>query len=220
MKSSLKILFHGSPVVISHPSLEKARQGNDYGRGFYCTENKDLAREWACTEGADGWANRYELKMDNLRVLSLEPPVYTVLNWLAVLVANREIRLHAPVMRRGAEWLLANHAVDLAPWDVVVGWRADDSYFSFARSFLANTITVAQLERAMRLGKLGEQVVLRSERAFAALRFVSADPVPWETWYTRRRNRDLAARAAFEEDEARGDPEGLTIRDLMEGRTP
>ena len=220
MTTRLKTLFHGSPVVVSSPSLEKARPGNDYGRGFYCTENEDLAREWACTEGADGWANRYELKMDGLRVLSLEPPVYTVLNWLAVLVANREIRLHAPVMRRGAEWLLANHAVDLTPWDVVVGWRADDSYFSFARSFLANTITVAQLERAMRLGKLGEQVVLKSERAFAALRFVSADPVPWETWYTRRRNRDLAARAAFEEDEARGDPGGLTIRDLMEGRAP
>ena len=218
MKTSLKTLYHGSPVVVSHPSLEMARPGNDYGRGFYCTENEDLAHEWACTEGADGWANRYELRMNSLRVLSLKPPVYTVLNWLAVLVANREVRLHAPVMRRGAEWLLANHGVDLSQWDVVVGWRADDSYFSFVRSFLANTITIAQLERAMRLGKLGEQVVLKSERAFAALRFVSADPVPWETWYTRRRNRDLAARAAFEEDEARGDPDGLTIRDLMEGR--
>ena len=213
-----KILFHGSPLVVREPSLEKARAGNDYGCGFYCTESEDLAREWACTEGADGWANRYELEMDSLRVLHLSSPAYTVLNWLAVLVSYREIRLHAPVMRRGAEWLLATHMVDLKPYDVVIGWRADDSYFSFARAFLSNTITIAQLERAMRLGKLGEQIVLRSQNAFAALRFVSAEPVPWDVWNVRRRNRDLAARAAFEEDEAKGDPGGLTIRDLMEGR--
>ncbi len=212
------ILFHGSPAVVREPSLDKGREHNDYGRGFYCTESEDLAKEWACTEGADGWANRYELRTDGLRVLSLSSPAYSILHWMALLVRHRDIRLHAPVMRRGAQWLLANYAIDLAPWDVVVGWRADDSYFSFARSFLANTITVAQLERAMRLGRLGEQVVLKSEKAFAALRFVSAEPAPWETWYARRRRRDLDARAAFEADEARGDPGGLTIRDLMEGR--
>ncbi len=210
-------LFHGSPVVVREPSLLKGRPDNDYGRGFYCTENLSLAKEWACTEADDGWANRYELAAKGLRILRLSSPAYSVLHWMALLVRYRNIRLHAPVMRSAAQWLLENYEIDLAPWDVVIGWRADDSYFSFARSFLANTITVGQLERAMKLGKLGEQVVLRSEAAFAALKFVSAESAASVEWYPRRRRRDMDARAAFEQDEARGDPGGETIRDLMEG---
>lgn len=217
MPSRTMTLFHGSPVVVREPSLAKGRPNNDYGLGFYCTENEELAKEWACSEGTDGWANRYALRTEGLKVLRMSSPAFSILNWLAILVRNREIRLHAPIMRRSAAWLLENYAMDLSPWDVVIGWRADDSYFSFARSFLSNTITVAQLERAMRLGKLGEQVVLRSERAFRALAFVSAEPAQWETWYARRHRRDLEARAAFEADEERGDPGGQTIRDLMEG---
>ena len=34
-----------------------------------------------------------------------------------------------------------------------------------------NTITVDQLGRSMRLGNLGEQIVLKSERAFKSIRF-------------------------------------------------
>ena len=115
-------LFHGSPAVVREPSPDKERERNDYGRGFYCTESEDLAKEWACTEGADGWANRYELRTDGLRMLSLSSPAYSILHWMALLVRYRDIRLHAPVMRRGAAWLLANYGIDLAPWDVVVGW--------------------------------------------------------------------------------------------------
>ena len=29
------ILFHGSPVIVKEPSLEKGKPYNDYGQGFY-----------------------------------------------------------------------------------------------------------------------------------------------------------------------------------------
>ena len=45
------ILFHGSPVIVKEPSLEKGKPYNDYGRGFYCTEHVELAKEWACASG-------------------------------------------------------------------------------------------------------------------------------------------------------------------------
>ena len=50
-------LWHGSEVVVEHPSLDKCRQFNDYGRGFYCTPHEEMAMEWACRTESDGVAN-------------------------------------------------------------------------------------------------------------------------------------------------------------------
>ena len=65
-------LWHGSEVVVEHPSLDKCRQFNDYGCGFYCTPHEEMAMEWACRTESDGIANRYELDIDGLTVLDLE----------------------------------------------------------------------------------------------------------------------------------------------------
>lgn len=65
-------LWHGSEVVVEHPSLDKCRQFNDYGRGFYCTPHEEMAMEWACRTESDGIANRYELDLDGLAILDLE----------------------------------------------------------------------------------------------------------------------------------------------------
>ena len=48
------VLYHGSPGIIEKPVFGKGKAYNDYGRGFYCTEHIELAKEWACTEGTDG----------------------------------------------------------------------------------------------------------------------------------------------------------------------
>ena len=42
-----KILYHGSEFLIEKPEFGKGARHNDYGRGFYCAENIELAREWA-----------------------------------------------------------------------------------------------------------------------------------------------------------------------------
>ena len=55
------ILYHGSPEIIQSPVYGKGKINNDYGRGFYCTEHLELAKEWACTEGTDGYVNQYEV---------------------------------------------------------------------------------------------------------------------------------------------------------------
>ena len=40
------ILYHGSEYLIENPQFGKGSLHNDYGRGFYCTENIELAKEW------------------------------------------------------------------------------------------------------------------------------------------------------------------------------
>ncbi len=41
-------IYHGSPFEIPRPLLSRGKPHNDYGRGFYCTEDIEMAREWAC----------------------------------------------------------------------------------------------------------------------------------------------------------------------------
>lgn len=57
-----------------------------------------------------------------------------------------------------------NFLIDITGYDVIIGYRADDSYFSFARAFINNEISLTQLSYAMKLGKLGEQIVLKVQK--------------------------------------------------------
>lgn len=40
-------LYHGSEQVVGNPAFGSGSEHNDFGRGFYCTADKDLAKEWA-----------------------------------------------------------------------------------------------------------------------------------------------------------------------------
>lgn len=129
------ILYHGSPEIVERPEYGKGKPYNDYGKGFYCTEHLELAKEWACTENVDGYANRYEIDTVGLSILNLSSERYTILNWLALLMQHRRARLSTPIARRGKEYLIQNFLPEYQNYDIIVGYRADDSYFSFARSF-------------------------------------------------------------------------------------
>ena len=43
-------IYHGSTEIVNSPLYGKGKVYNDYGQGFYCTEEIELAKEWACTE--------------------------------------------------------------------------------------------------------------------------------------------------------------------------
>ena len=209
------ILYHGSPEIIEVPVFGKGKSYNDYGRGFYCTEHLELAKEWACTENTDGYANKYEISTDGLSVLNLSSDEYTILHWLALLMKYRKLRVSTPVMKRGMDWLEEHFLIDLEPYDVVIGYRADDSYFSFARAFVNNEISLAQLSYAMRLGKLGEQFVLKSPAAFLKIKFVSYEVADNTKYYAKRKARDDEARAAFRAELEKDDLDGLYMRDII-----
>ena len=209
------VLYHGSPEIIEKPIFGKGKTYNDYGRGFYCTENLDLAKEWACTEGIDGYANQYEIETENLKILNLSSGEYTILHWLALLMTYRKLRLSTPVMKRGAEWLREHFLVPVDEYDAVIGYRADDSYFSFARAFVNNEISLGQLNYAMKLGKLGEQFVLKSREAFERIQFISYQASDNTIYYARRKARDDAARAAFFALLENDDLSGIYMRDIV-----
>ena len=193
------VLYHGSTKLIEKPVWGEGNPKNDYGLGFYCTEELELAREWASTERNDGFANRYEIDTDGLSILYLNHEPYHILNWLSILLKNRTFVISQGLPFEAMQYLLSNFLPDYERYDVIVGYRADDSYFSFANAFLNNTISLEQLSIAMKLGKLGEQVVLKSEKAFSSLVFVESIPVDSSLYYPKRMARDRQARDNFKQ---------------------
>ena len=209
-------LYHGSEQLIEEPTFGKGKPNNDFGLGFYCSESEDLAKEWAVSSLRNGFANRYTLDTEYLNVLNLNSPDFTILNWIAVLVEHRLFSIKTPVARRAKRYLVENFSVNVNAFDVITGYRADDSYFDYAESFLNNGITVEQLTRAMRLGKLGEQIVLKSRFAFSKLHYEGFDVADRETYFCLRKARnDKANRVYMEMLEEESD--GLYIQDIMRG---
>ena len=190
-------LYHGSVNIVEKPVFGEGKTYNDYGRGFYCTEHVELAKEWACASGSDGYANRYQLDMTGLSVLNLNGPEYNILNWLAILLENRKFNVADGLPQRAKAYLLENFKVNYKKYDIIVGYRANDSYFSYAGDFVSGTLSLSDLSEAMRLGKLGEQVVLKSRKAFESLAFVDAIKAPREEYFTKYKMRDEEAREKY-----------------------
>ena len=122
-----------------------------------------------------------------------------------------------PNDEQARDYIVKNFSVDLTNVDVIIGYRADDSYFSFARDFVKNAITVSQLSRAMELGKLGIQVVLHSDKAFEQLKYVNSTIAENETYYTKRVARDLQAREEYQNTtrNIKVDKDDLFIMDII-----
>ena len=191
------IIYHGSPKTIETPLYGYGSKQNDYGLGFYCTQSNDLAMEWACPTVQSGFSNKYELDMDGLSVLHLNSDGYHILNWIAILLQNRIFAKRSPVARQANSYILNEFLPDISGYDVVIGYRADDSYFSYAKDFLNNTISVNQLSQAMKLGELGEQVVLISEKAFQQIHFRGYEIADGSIYNPRRMARENRARSAY-----------------------
>ena len=209
-------LYHGSEQIIESPTFGLGKQNNDFGLGFYCTESEELAKEWAVSSLRNGFVNRYSLDTEYLKILNLNSPDYTILNWIAVLVEHRLFATKTPVARRAKRYLVDHFGINVNAFDLIVGYRADDSYFDYAESFVNNGISVEQLAMAMRLGKLGEQIVLKSKFAFSHLHYEGFENAEKDKYYILRKARNEEANQLYLtmlEEES----DGLYIQDIMRG---
>lgn len=193
-------LFHGTDHIIEAPDIHIGNPHNDYGKGFYCTREDEMAREWACKKNTDGFVNSYAFDIDGLKVLNLLDGNHTVLNWIALLLQFRTFQLDSEVAIDARDYIIDRYSIDLSGYDVVVGYRADDSYFQYAESFVSNTLPLRSLNKALRLGKLGEQTVVISQKGFDHLSFIDAYPVSKNVYYPKFLDRDINARDAYRKE--------------------
>lgn len=216
---SILKLYHGSDHIISVPEYDVGKSWNDYGKGFYCTESIELAKEWACSEeNKNGYANAYTIDTEGLTVLNLSDEKYNILNWLAILLQNRVFDLSLPMSIKARDYIIENFNVDIKNADIIIGYRADDSYFSFAKDFVNNSINLDQLSNAMRLGKIDEQVVIMSKKAFDRLVYLEDETVfaDADIYYPKRVKRDEEAKKQYLDTERfEIDLNGLFINDII-----
>ena len=199
-------LFHGSQTIVERPILGVGNPRNDYGLGFYCTPEKEFACEWACSEASAGYVNAYTFDITQLKVLELTSGEYTILHWLAILLRHRSFKLKGDIAPLAKEFLLERFYLPVEEYDVVRGYRADDSYFSFANAFISGSISLRKLEEAMMLGGLGEQIVPRTQKAYDALYFEGAQAIDYEHYFPLRIARDEKARKDFANMKANRSP--------------
>lgn len=211
-------IFHGSRQIIKTPEFGEGNPYNDYGLGFYCTQEIELAKEWACTEENSGFANQYELNLSGLSVMHLSGDSYNILNWIALLLNNRTFRISNDITAEGKAYLLDKFLPDATDSDIIIGYRANDSYFSFANAFLNNTLSLAQLENAMYLGKLGEQTVLMSKKSFEQIQFIRSETANKEFYYPKKSARDKEARSSYRRvREVRRVTDSVYLIDILRG---
>ena len=168
-------IYHGSKEIIKQPVCKGSNQENDYGPAFYLTLDFDAAKSWACKNEILGLVNIYDIdknKFKELKILDLtNKEKYSVLNWLAILMHFRKIDPHFFITNKESiEWL-KKYYIDVDCYDVIVGFRADDSYFRFPLSFINNSLAFEDLEYVFKLGKLGIQYAFISEKALNLLKF-------------------------------------------------
>ena len=84
------ILFHGTSNREVIPQFGLGNEKHRLRKGFYLTDNLDLAKEWAVyrPDESNGWVHKYMLNMDGLRVLDFQNE--NILSWLAELMKHRD----------------------------------------------------------------------------------------------------------------------------------
>ena len=129
--------------------------------------------------------------------MNLNDSKYYILNWLAILADNRTYWQNGSIAEEAKKYIKEHFLIDITPYDIIVGYRADDSYFSFAQDFVSGVISLEKLSEAMRLGKLGEQIVLKSPKAFETIYFQNYENVDAEIYYIKKAEREREARREY-----------------------
>lgn len=182
-------VFHGSDHIIQKPRYLGGKEDNDYGNGFYTTEYEDRARSWAALNGnpEKSVVNVYELNLKGLHVLDLSR--CGVLAWIAEVVAHRGTNQEAASIV--GEKLVEMYQIDTRGYDIIKGYRADDSYTQVIEAFLTNQIHVEEVKKLFYKGSLGNQVFIKSEKAFDQLQWCGSYETEMDERY---KENDISAR--------------------------
>lgn len=194
------ILYHGSPNKVVVPQFGFGEGKHDYGKGFYLTENIELAKEWAVCrpDETNGWVHKCELETDDLKILDFQE--HNILSWLAELMKHRDAsdsRRYKVLSKK----FIAEYGIDTSEYDVIKGWRANASYFYIAKEFVRDNIDIEILEELLSLGGLGIQYCIKSELAYSKLTEVEDGliSVDYSEFNEKYNERDIIARKRMRE---------------------
>lgn len=194
------ILFHGTADKVVVPTYGLGNDKHDYGKGFYLTENIELAKEWAVCrpDETNGYVHKFEIDIDGLRILDFQK--IDILSWLAELMKHRDAA-DTKRYRVLAKQFIEKYGIDTEGYDIIKGWRANASYFYIAKEFVRDNIDLDILSELLSLGGLGIQYCLKSEEAFLRLKELSDEliTVDYGEFNEKYNQRDVSARRKMRE---------------------
>ena len=151
-------VFHAGYDQIRDPDIRRGRVNADFGQGFYTTDNEEFARRWVREKpGAAVFVNIYELDLEGLKVKSFERDG----EWFRYVFSNRR-----------------SMPDELSEYDVIVGPIANDTIFNTMGIMTSGYLSDDEAVQLLTIGPLYKQVVIKSDKARAALKFVSAETLP------------------------------------------
>lgn len=154
LPSAITTLFRGSAAPLEHPQLRPLPYAQDFGPGFYCTESRDEARRRAlCFNSGCISVYRFQPSAD-LRVLRFDS---ITSDWLGFIAACRASLHH--------------------DYDIVEGPMIDASIAYFVHAALAGDLPRSVVLALAATRHPAHQISFHSEKALAALTFLSCEPV-------------------------------------------
>jgi len=209
-------IYHGNPDPDFEAYYGGGMEYHDYGKGLYCMEDIELAKEWAC-QYADlsvSYVYIYSLDLTGLPpIFDLNdcPPVY----WISALAEHR-FEKDEPLRRKERrEQLIKTFPIDCKKYEIIKGWRADDSYYAYLRNFLRGDYSYEATIQAMELGNLGQQIVIKGRLAYNNCKKSGRIIIEGDNYikYLERYNdRDNKARNSLQ---TLADVKGLYIEDVI-----
>lgn len=157
------ILYHGSLEVVTTPEIREPNRTLDYGKGFYLTSSQDQAEKWVRSKLkgslSHGFVNIYEYELSlesSLKVLDF--PVASN-DWVDFVIANRTNK---------------DFAHD---YDIVKGPVANDNVYAAFAVYESGLLSKEQLIVELKTYKLVNQVLLHTDKALSAIKFIEAKEV-------------------------------------------
>lgn len=189
------ILYHGTSDKTVVPAYGLGEDKHDYGRGFYLTENINLAKEWAvCVPNQEnGWVHKYELDISELKILDFQEK--NILSWLAELMKHRDAS-DTKCYKVLSEKFIERYGIETEKYDVIKGWRANASYFYIAKEFVRDNVDIEILEELLSLGGLGIQYCIKSELSYSKLKELESGliSVDYKEFHEKYNQRDVTVR--------------------------
>lgn len=177
-------VYHGSDHILKNPVYRGGKPDNDYGNGFYATEYEDRAKSWAVLNGdpESSFVNQYTLDSSGLKIIDLND--HGILAWIAEVIANRGTSLESAQITGSR--IVEMYRISTETFDIIKGYRADDSYTQVIEAFLLNQINLEEIKRLFYKGSLGNQIFLKSQKAFQQIQWKDA-------WQVYKEDTDVTA---------------------------
>ena len=159
----MRKVYHGGTSVIAQPLCAVGRDNLDFGKGFYVTDMRQQAIEWAtriANTGLPQWLNIYSLDDDQLQGFRIKRFKAYDGEWLHFIALSR----------RGQK-----------PWsgyDLIEGGVADDRVIDTIEHYLNGDITEAMALRRLSEHRPNNQICILSQAIIdRCLSYIDSEPL-------------------------------------------